>query len=126
MVLFPESLLLALRLHLQAAPDQVFLLETRQRRQMTTRWVQLLATRYGEAAGIERMHPHRLRHTVLTNLSRSGLTDTQIQQLSGHATKKSLAVYQHLALADVAKDYQDAMREHEPRRMGKSKIGHAP
>lgn len=108
-VLFPQALQLALRLYLESVPDQAYLFESRRRQKLTTRWIQTLAMRYGEAAGITRMHPHRLRHSLLTNLSRAGLTDTQIQQVSGHSSKKALAIYQHVALADVADDYQRAM-----------------
>lgn len=82
---------------------------------MTARWVQTLTAKYGDAAGIDGMHPHRLRHTLLTNLSRAGLTDTQIQQVSGHSSKRALAVYQSLALTDVAEGYQEAMRQHDVR-----------
>lgn len=115
MVLFPASLRLPLRLHLDNTPEQVYLFESRRRERLTPRWVQLLAARYGEAAGIEKMTPHRLRHTLLTDLSRAGLSDTQIQQISGHASKRALAVYQHLALGDVAEDYTRAMDTIGPR-----------
>ncbi len=48
---------------------------------------------------------------MLTWLTKSGLTDAQIQLLSGHSTKKSLEVYQHLGLGSVSGDYQDAVRK---------------
>jgi hypothetical protein len=43
-------------------------------------------------------------------LTKQGLTDAQIQLVSGHASKKSLEVYQHLALEDVQGDYEEAVR----------------
>jgi len=46
----------------------------------------------------ERIHPHLLRHQMLTWLTAQGLPDAQIQLISGHASKKSLEVYQHLSL----------------------------
>jgi hypothetical protein len=39
-----------------------------------------------------------------------GLSDTQIQLISGHERKKSLEVYQHLSLESVDKAYQDAVQ----------------
>lgn len=123
-VLFPDALLLPLRLYLDGLPaEQVYLFETRRRQKMTARWVQTLAAKYGDAAGIDGMHPHRLRHTLLTNLSRAGLTDTQIQQVSGHSSKRALAVYQSLALTDVAEGYQEAMRQHDVRSAVKRQSG---
>jgi integrase/recombinase XerD len=109
-VLFTESLQLPLRLYLEATPDNVFLFETRRKQKMTPRWVQTLTKQYGEQAGIPDAHPHRFRHSLLTDLTRAGLTDSQIQQVSGHSTKASLVVYQSLALADVADAYQEAMQ----------------
>jgi hypothetical protein len=35
-----------------------------------------------------------------------GLTDSQIQLISGHESKKSLEIYQHLSLQSVDKAYQ--------------------
>jgi hypothetical protein len=43
-------------------------------------------------------------------LTSKGLTDTQIQLISGHESKKSLEVYQHLSLKSVDKAYQDAVQ----------------
>lgn len=112
---FPEALLLPLRLHLSANTEAEALFESRRRQPLTSRWVQVLAKRYGEAAGITDMHPHRLRHSILSDLS-SALTDAQLQIISGHATKTSLEVYQSLSLANVQDDYDAAMsRQPAPR-----------
>jgi len=54
------------------------------------------------------LHPHLFRHQMLTYLTSKGLTDAQIQPISGHESKKSLEVYQHLSLESVDKAYQDA------------------
>jgi hypothetical protein len=51
------------------------------------------------------LHPHLLRHQMLTYLTSKGLTDAQIQLISGHESKKSLGVYQHLSLESVDKAY---------------------
>ena len=61
-------------------------------------------------AGITQpLHPHLFRHQMLTYTSK-GLTDAQIQLISGHESKKSLEVYQHLSLKSVDKAYQDAVQ----------------
>lgn len=46
----------------------------------------------------------------LTYLTSKGLSDAQIQLISGHESKKSLEVYQHLSLESVDKAYQDAVQ----------------
>jgi integrase/recombinase XerD len=43
---------------------------------------------------------------MITWLTKSGLSDAQIQLISGHESKKSLEVYQHLSLSGVQGAYQ--------------------
>ena len=38
----------------------------------------------------------------------TGLSDPQIQLISGHESKKSLEIYQHLSLGAVEQAYQEA------------------
>ena len=47
---------------------------------------------------------------MLTCLTSKGLTDAQIQRISGHESKKSFEVYQHRSLESVDKAYQDAVQ----------------
>ena len=111
-VLFPESFRLVIAGHLAANPRNKFLFESGQCRPYSTRRIQQIVTGYGERSGIK-IHPHLLRHQMLTWLTRSGLTDAQIQLISGHSSKKSLEVYQHIGLGCVSGDYQDAVRKIE-------------
>ncbi len=108
--LIPESFRLALQAYMERVPRSRFLFTSRRGTAFTTRRVQQLVARYGEAAGLEGVHPHLFRHFALTEWTRSGLSDAQIQLISGHASKKSLETYQHLALADVRDDYQAALK----------------
>jgi integrase/recombinase XerD len=49
---------------------------------------------YREKAGMSQpIHPHLFRHQMLTYLTTKGLSDAQIQLISGHESKKSLEVY---------------------------------
>lgn len=113
-ILFPESFRLILKSHLAANPKNRFLFESRQRTKYSSRRVQQIVVIYAQAAGLEeRVHPHILRHQMLTWLTAKGLPDAQIQLISGHASKKSLEVYQHISLAQVEPGYQKAVRELE-------------
>jgi hypothetical protein len=42
-------------------------------------------------------------------LTAHGLSDSQIRLISGHSSKKSLEIYQHLSLESVQKAYQDVV-----------------
>ena len=113
-LLFPESFRLILKSHLAAHPDNRYLFESRQRTKFSTRRVQQIVSRYAQRAELpERLHPHLLRHQMLTWLTTQGLPDAQIQLISGHASKRSLEVYQHLSLSDVQPGYQKAVKQLE-------------
>jgi len=76
-----------------------------------TKAMEQIVQRYREQAGITQpVHPHLFRHQMLTFLTAKGLSDAQIQLISGHETKKSLEVYQHLSLESVKNAYQNAMQ----------------
>jgi integrase/recombinase XerD len=110
-VLFPTSLKLVLASHRSAHPDYKYLFESGQHKQFSVRRIQQIMAEYGVNAGIEkRVRPHLFRHQMLTDLTRSGLSDSQIQLISGHASKKSLEIYQHLGLESVDKAYQQAVK----------------
>jgi integrase len=56
------------------------------------------------------VHPHLFRHQMITYLTSRGLSDAQIQLISGHESKKSLEIYQHLSLGAVEQAYQEAVQ----------------
>lgn len=110
-ILFPESFRLPLTAHMRANPRNRYLFESNRRSRYSERQVQRIVKDYAREAEIPvNVHPHLFRHQCLSFLTRAGLSDAQIQLISGHASKKSLEVYQHLTLEDVAEDYQAAMR----------------
>ncbi len=77
----------------------------------TARRVQQIVQHYREKARItDHVHPHIFRHQMLTYLTSRGLSDAQIQLISGHESKKSLEVYQHLSLESVEQAYQEAVQ----------------
>ncbi|WP_425148686.1 tyrosine-type recombinase/integrase [Deinococcus sp.] len=110
-LLFPQAFALVLRAHLAAHPDNRFLFETQRRGAYTVRRIQQIVQQYRLNAGLsDAVHPHLFRHQMLTFLTGEKLSDAQIQLLSGHASKKSLEVYQHLSLDAVESAYQQAVK----------------
>ena len=100
-----------LKSHLRANPKNRYLFETRRCRPFTPRRVQQIVQEYRDRAGIaQHVHPHLFRHQMLTYLTAQGLSDAQIQLISGHESKKSLEVYQHSVAGDVEDAYQEAVR----------------
>jgi integrase/recombinase XerD len=111
-ILFPTSFRLVLKSHLRASPQNRYLFETRHSGLFTARRVQQIVQEYRQRAGLDqRVHPHLFRHQMLSHLTARGLSDSQIQLISGHESKRSLEVYQHLSLKQVEQAYQAAVRD---------------
>lgn len=110
-ILFPSSFRLALKSFLTARPDNAYLFESRLKQPYTARRIQQIIRDYADQSGLRRaIHPHLLRHQMLTFLTAQGLSDAKIQLISGHESRKSLELYQHLSLEAVEADYQKAVR----------------
>jgi len=110
-ILFPASFRLVLQSHLRANPKNRYLFETTRYSLFTPRRVQQIVKQYRDQAGIaQHVHPHLFRHQMITYLTARGLSDSQIQLISGHGSKKSLEIYQHLSLQNVERAYQDAVK----------------
>lgn len=110
-ILFPNNFRLVLQSHLRANPKNKFLFETTRYTNFTPRRIQQIVKEYREIAEIsQKVHPHLFRHQMITFLTSQGLSDSQIQLISGHESKKSMEIYQHLSLINVEQAYQEAVK----------------
>jgi integrase len=111
-VLFGKSFATALRTHVAAHPNNRWLFQTRRNTRYTTRRVQQIVKLYAEQAGVTAT-PHTFRHQCITWLTRhSGMADAELQLITGHARRETLAIYQHVALdGDLEAKYQEAMKK---------------
>jgi integrase/recombinase XerD len=113
-VLFGKGFATALRTHISAHPHNRWLFQTQRHGKFSTRRVQQIVSHYAQEAGV-RATPHTFRHQAITWLTRhSGLADAELQLITGHARRDTLAVYQHVALdGELEAKYQATMREVE-------------
>ncbi len=111
-VLFGRSFATALRTHAAAHPDNRWLFQTRRNTKYSTRRVQQIVKVYAEKAEVKAT-PHTFRHQAISWLTRhSGLADAELQLITGHSRRESLAIYQHVALdGELEQRYQDAMKK---------------
>lgn len=80
--------------------DRLFL---GQRGPMTPSAVWRIVRRYGDYAGIEELHVHQLRHTVLTRLVREqGIDLATVAKISGHTSIRTLLRYAAPTQDDMA------------------------
>lgn len=112
-VLFPDSFSLTLRAYLQTLKGN-WLFPNTSGSPISARRLQQIVSRYAKEAGLDvRIHPHKLRHMLLTYLTEAGIPDAQLQLISGHANRESLKVYQHVGLPGVQSAYEKAMKGNE-------------
>lgn len=111
-VLFGRSFATTIRTHVAAHPNNRWLFQTVRCGKFSARRIQQIVKKYAEQAGV-RATPHTFRHQAITWLTRhSGLADAELQLITGHAKRETLAIYQHVALDEqVEQRYQDAMKD---------------
>jgi len=74
------------------------------------RWLHRCITALGKAAGVPNVTPHRLRHTLATNLLNAGMKIVDIQKILGHEVITTTMIYARVLDQTVEKDYHQAMR----------------
>ena len=109
-VLFGKSFATALRTHIAAHPQNRWLFQTRLHKAYSSRRVQQIVEVYAAQAQVKAT-PHTFRHQAITWLTRnSGMADAELQLITGHARRETLAIYQHIALDGALEaKYQGAM-----------------
>jgi len=113
-VLFPPYFRgeLAQYVTIQQEKGAVYLFESNRATKFTTRWIREITKKYARKAGItKRIHPHLFRHQILTYLTSKGIVDAKIQLISGHKNRQNLSIYQDLSLADIEREYRNAMKD---------------
>jgi len=111
-VLFGKSFATALKTHIAAHPENRWLFQTKRHTPFSPRRIQQIVKHYAEQAGCH-CTPHTFRHQAITWLTRhSGMADAELQLITGHARRETLAIYQHVALdGELEAKYQKAMVE---------------
>jgi integrase/recombinase XerD len=111
-VLFGKSFATALRTHLAGHLNNKYIFQTQRNGKYTPRRVQQIVKGYADEAGVKAT-PHTFRHQMITWLTRKGkLADAELQLLTGHAKRETLAVYQHVALDDeLTRKYQESIKD---------------
>jgi len=77
-------------------PTPALFVTRRSRKRISSRAVQLLVEKYAAAAGLENVTPHTLRHTFATRLLARGANLREVQDLLGHASPATTAIYTHI------------------------------
>lgn len=109
-VLFGRSFATTLRTHIAAHPANRWLFQTRRCTKFSARRVQQVVKHYAGLAEVKAT-PHTFRHQAITWLTKSsGMSDAELQLITGHSRRETLAIYQHIAVdGEMAERYQRAV-----------------
>jgi integrase/recombinase XerD len=110
-VLFGRAFATTLRTHIAANPNNLWLFQTRRSTRYSARRVQQVVKQYAQLAGV-RASPHTIRHQAITWLTKSSsLSDAELQLITGHSRRETLAIYQHIAVdGEMSERYQKAVQ----------------
>jgi site-specific recombinase XerD len=114
----------ALRVYLGDGPRPANspLLRRAEGRPITYKWLRDQVEQLGAAAGVAHVSPHRLRHTLATQLLNAGMDITRIQKLLGHAFLNTTQIYARVLDTTLEADYRQAMQHIERQHMPLSSI----
>lgn len=81
---------------------------TREGTSMTRKNVLDMVADLGDRAGVDDVHPHRLRHTFAITYLRNGGDVYTLQDILGHTTLEMVSKYLHIARTDVENGHRKA------------------
>lgn len=81
--------------------EKLFLSLNRPYKPLNISGIEILVRELGRKAGIERIHPHKLRRTFATTALKRGIAIEQIQQMMGHEKVETTLVYAQVDQEDV-------------------------
>lgn len=71
--------------------------------------IQNMLRKLGEKTGIEKVHPHRFRRTLATNLLRKGMSIEEVSQILGHEKLDTTMIYCNINQDAVKNEYMRIM-----------------
>lgn len=103
-------------LHLKAYLDSrdddneaLFVSERSPHTRITVAGVEKILRRIGKDAGVEKVHPHRFRRTMATNVLKKGMPLEEVRELLGHTKLDTTMIYCTISKDNVKHSHQRLM-----------------
>lgn len=111
-VFYSKSAAVHLKRYLDSRKDDCpYLIVTlRAPHQLETTTVRYALRDIGKAAGVNHLHPHRLRHTFASDLEKSGCPIEVIQELLGHSNLSTTRTYVKVDADNIKATYERYMK----------------
>jgi len=87
---------------------------------LSDEWLRNHIKTLAQAAGVAKVTPHRLRHTLATRLLNAGMDITRIQKLLGHQQVTTTQIYARVFDTTVEADYHLTMKKIEQQQISLS------
>ncbi len=87
-------------------PRNRYVFESRLNDKYSERYIRKVFQDACKRAECGRIHPHSLRHYFITYWTNQGWPDREVQLMSGHESRSSLQIYQHLGLPGIEEKFQ--------------------
>jgi site-specific recombinase XerD len=121
--LLSERMATALRKYIKEYQPTYWLFEGRNRKSYSGVTIGVIVRRAAQRAGItKKISPHVLRHSFATHLMDKGTDTRYIQELLGHASIKTTAIYAHVSKKDLNKIVSPLDRIFEGRELKNNKL----
>jgi len=75
-------------------------------KRLTPGGVRAMLRKLGELAGVERVHPHKFRRTLATNLNRRGMRVQEVAAILGHENLDTTMKYVNLDRDDIRNEFR--------------------
>ena len=98
----PDFLSKDLKKQSEKQQDKEYLF-TGKKRKLTSRNIQKIVSLASNKAGIQKAHPHTLRHSFATHLLENDTDIRKIQELLGHADLSTTQIYTHISTEELKK-----------------------
>ena len=106
-VLVPEKTIKLIGDYLKVAPKSKYIFSNRRGEKLNPTYLYKIVKKVSLRAGLEGVHPHTLRHTLVYHLKQADMRDSFVQKIARHKNPATTARYGELTKTDILKKMKE-------------------